>query len=80
MEKKKSPKVWLFVSLTFKNWYYSHNQIIACNKQIMKADLETFHVLMPSRFPIACLVFLAQILGTEIVLIIKGRDMAWGDW
>lgn len=30
---------------------------------------------MPSRFPIVCLVFLAQILGTEIILIIKGKGM-----
>lgn len=44
----------------------------------MKADLETSHVLMPSRFPIVCLVFLARILQTEIILIIKGRAMGTG--
>lgn len=77
-EKKISPEIWLFVSSTSKNWYYSHNQIIRSNKQFMKADLETSHVLMPPRFPIACLVFLAQILGREIVLIMKDRGLGTG--
>lgn len=44
----------------------------------MKADLETFHILMPPRFSIVCLVFLAQILATEITLIIKGRYIGAG--
>lgn len=77
-EKNKSPQIWLFVSLTFKNWYESHNQIISSNKHFMKADLETFHVPKPSRFPIACLAFLARILGAEIILIIKGRGLGTG--
>lgn len=44
----------------------------------MKTDLETFHILMSSRFPIVCLIFLAEILGTEIILIVKGRSIGAG--
>lgn len=44
----------------------------------MKADLERCHALMPSRFPVVCLVFLAWILWTERILIIKGRAMGTG--